>query len=125
MAIWGDSRSATEIEADLRYAAARTGTTIEASKKLEAVLTAGISEGKRLSKLGAIADRIKSKKAAHDAKADEWATRLDALEQREPDAFAIGDAVLGEREADLAEMESTMRTLSNLPLAGSVKSSGG
>jgi hypothetical protein len=67
-----------------------------------------------MTKLAAIADRIKSKKAAHDAKADEWAQRLDAIEQREPQAFAAGDAVLAEREQDLAVMESEMRQLSNL-----------
>lgn len=69
----------------------------------------------RMSKLGAIAERIAAKKEAHDKKADEWAARLDALDRREPDAFAIGDAVIGEREADLTDMESSMRTLSNLP----------
>jgi hypothetical protein len=76
-----------------------------------------------VSKLAAIGDRIKTKKLAHDAKADEWAARLDAIEKREPAAFAIGDAVIAEREADLSEMEGTMRTLSNLPLAGSDGSS--
>ena len=77
----------------------------------------------RMSKLGAIADRIKAKKEAHDAKADEWASRLDAIDQREPHAFAIGDAVIAERDADLAEMEATMRTLSNLPNVSSTGSS--
>jgi hypothetical protein len=112
---WKDSRHPIEKEADLRYAAARTARTIETSQKLDAVLAEGIKEGKRVSKLGAIADRIKSKKDAHDAKADEWAARLDALDKREPDAFAIGDAVIEERESDLSDMESTMRTLGNLP----------
>jgi hypothetical protein len=78
-------------------------------------LTDGIKEGKRMSKLGAIAERISAKKEAHDKKADEWAVRLDALDKREPGAFAIGDAVIEERETDLADMEKTMRTLSNLP----------
>lgn len=76
-----------------------------------------------MSKLGAIADRMKAKKVAHDAKADEWAARLDAIDQREPHAFAIGDAVIAERDADLAEMEATMRTLSNLPNVSSTGSS--
>src|ERR1700726_4981322 len=120
MALWRDSRSPTEIEADRQYAAARL-----ASTKLDAVLTAAIVEGKRVSKLSEIADRIKTKKAAHDTKADEWAARLDEIERREPHAFAAGDAVIAEREADLAQMESTMRTLSNLPLVGSDQSSGG
>lgn len=117
-----DSRHPLEVEADLRYAATRTGRALEASKQLDAVLAAGITEGKRVSKLGAIADRIAAKKNAHDAKADEWAARLDALDQREPDAFAIGDAVIEEREVDLRDMETTMRKLGNLPNAVSGKS---
>lgn len=126
MALWRDLRHPIEREADLRYAAARTARVVEASRKLDAVLTAGIEEGKRVSKLGGIAERIAQKKTAHDAKADEWAVRLDALDAREPAAFAAGDEVIGEREADLADMEATMRTLSNLPLgAGSEKLGGG
>jgi hypothetical protein len=73
-----------------------------------------IREG-RVSKLAAIADRIKEKKLAYDKKADEWAQRLDALERREPDAFAVGDSVVSERETDLSDMESTMKAISNLP----------
>jgi hypothetical protein len=72
-----------------------------------------------MSKLADIADRIKTKKETHDRKADEWARRLDAIDRREPQAFAAGDAVIAERDADLSEMENTMRQLSNLPLAGS------
>jgi hypothetical protein len=41
------------------------------------------------------------------------------LDKREPEAFAVGDAVIAEREADLSGMEQDLRTLSNLPLAGS------
>jgi hypothetical protein len=122
---WRDSRHRVEVEADLRYAAARTVRAVEASRKLDAVLAAGISEGKRVSKLAEMADRIAAKKVAHDAKADEWAARLDALDKREPEAFAIGDAVVVEREADLGEMEKTMRAISNLPNVGVSTPSGG
>ena len=73
-----------------------------------------IREG-RVSKLAAVADRIKTKKESYDKKADDWGNRLDALDRREPDAFAAGEAVMSEREADLADMEATMRALSNLP----------
>lgn len=125
MVVWRDSRHSIEVEADLRYAAARTSRVIEVSKRLDEVLANGIAEGRKVSKLGAIGDRIAAKKAAHDAKADEWAARLDALDGREPEAFAIGDAVIAEREADLTEMERTMRSLSNLPNAVSGTSSGG
>lgn len=72
-----------------------------------------------MSKLSAIAERIAEKKLAHDKKADDWATRLDALDQKEPAAFAYGDGVIAERETDLSDMEKTMRTISNLPLEGS------
>lgn len=77
-----------------------------------------------LSEIGA---RIAQKKAAHDAKADEWARRLDEVDRREPGAFAVGEAVLAEREHDLAQMESDLRTLSNLPLGsgGAASGSGG
>lgn len=88
----------------------------EAADRLTAarVVHQMIREG-RVSKLAAIADRIKTKKEGYDKKADEWATRLDALDKREPDAFAAGDSVINERETDLADMEATMRTISNLP----------
>lgn len=79
-------------------------------------------ERRRVSKLGAIADRIAAKKEAHDKKADEWAARLDALDQREPSAFEIGDSVIAERETDLSDMEATMRKVSNLPNVVSGKS---
>jgi hypothetical protein len=102
-------------EIEVRLSALNTQRTIDASKRLDRVLEAGIKEGKRLSKLGSIAGRITAKKASHDAKADEWAARLDAIDEREPEAFAIGDAVIEERETDLADMEREMRTLSNLP----------
>jgi hypothetical protein len=74
-----------------------------------------VMEGKRMSKLAEAAERIAQKKATHDAKGDEWLARLDALDQREPDAFAMGDAALSEREVDLSDMEKTVRVLSNLP----------
>lgn len=125
MALWRDSRHPIEVEADLRYAAARTARVVGVSRKLDAVLTAGIEEGKRVSRLGGIAERIAQKHAAHDAKADEWAKRLDALDAREPAAFEYGDGVIAEKEDDLADMEKTMRTLSNLPLGVSKKSDGG
>ena len=115
-----DPRQRWEIEADRRYAATRA-----ASGRLNAKLVEWLVEGRRMSKLAAIGDRIAAKKAAHDRKADEWAKRLDAVDQREKDAFAIGEAVIIERETDLTELESTVRTLSNLPLAASGHSSTG
>lgn len=78
-----------------------------------------------MTSMGAIGQRIAAKKAAHNAKADEWAARLDAVDALEPRAFAIGDAAVAEREDDLAQFESDMKVLSNLPLAGSGSSGGG
>ena len=121
MALWRDTRHRTEVEADNRYAQARAvkGVTDVASIEKNAdkiqAYRVGLVEGRRMSKLAAISERIVEKKAAHDRKADEWAARLDALDQREPGAFAIGDAVIAEKEGDVAEMERNMRTLSNLP----------
>lgn len=89
--------------------------TIRANAERLAGVRQGIKEGKRMSKLAEAADRIAKKKQVHDAKGDEWAARLDAIDKREPEAFAMGDAVISERETDLTEMERTMRTLSNLP----------
>src|SRR5882762_200989 len=122
---WRKQHPSIQREIDLRVAAARTERTIESSKKLDAMLSEGIKDGKRLSKLGEIGERIAAKKAAHDLKADEWADRLNKLDAREPEAFAIGDAVISERETDLADMERSMRTLSNLPNVVSGTSSQG
>jgi hypothetical protein len=108
-------RNGAELIVDAAFIAHRV-----VSQSFDAVLARNIREGKKpMTKLSAIADRIKAKKAGHDKKADEWAARLDALDKREPEAFAVGDAVIAEREADLSGMEQDLRTLSNLPLAGS------
>lgn len=112
MALWRDSRHAVERTADAGYADAR-----RAGQKLDAVLETGIREGRRMTKLSAIGDRIAAKKLAHDKKADEWAARLDEIDKREPAAFAIGDAAVAEREADLSELEGDLRKLGNIPLA--------
>jgi hypothetical protein len=71
------------------------------------------------SRLAEIADRIARKRAEHNAKADEWAKRLDAIDKAEPAAFAAGDAVMSEREADVRQFEDTIRQLSNLAPPGS------
>lgn len=127
MRLWRDSRHPIEKAADDRYAAVRAGevgitqAVAYAADRITAYRVVTYNQGKRMSKLAEISERIVEKKAAHDAKADEWAARLDELDRREPVAFAIGDAVIEEKEGDVAEMERNMRTISNLPLAGSVK----
>jgi hypothetical protein len=108
-------RQRWEIEMDERYARFRA-----TSQRFEAVLDRNIRQGRPMTKLSAIADRIRLKKLAHDKVADDWAKRLDELDKREPEAFAAGHAVLAERETDLAGMESDLRALSNNgPLSGS------
>jgi hypothetical protein len=113
MPAYRDSRHRVEILADREYAAVR-----RASGRLDARLVEWIREGRSVSKLAAIGDRIAAKKAAHDKKADEWAARLNAVDEREQSAFAIGEAVIIERESDLADLESTVRGLSNLADSG-------
>lgn len=98
------------------------GAAIEARSDSLVIERLLLKKGVTVSKLGAMAERIAAKKEAHDRKADEWAQRLDLLDRREPAAFAIGDAVLDERETDLADMERSMRALSNLPNVVSGKS---
>lgn len=120
MSEYRDPRHPVETEADRRYADLR-----RVSVRLDAVLAAGIREGRRMTSMGAIGQRIAAKKAVHDAKADEWAARLDVVDALEPRAFAAGDAAVAEREADLAQFESDMKVLSNLPLAGSDTLAGG
>ncbi len=86
----------------------------------------GVARRKRerdMTKLSMIGDRIAAKMKAHNEKADEWARRLDAIDQREPQAFAVGDAVIAEREGDIRQFESDMKQLSNLPLLSSSETS--
>src|SRR5579862_7762625 len=74
----------------------------------------------RMASLGSISDRIKAKKAAHQAKADEWAAELDHMDQLEPELFAAGDAAVAERAADMDELRANFEGLrSNLgPTSG-------
>lgn len=72
-------------------------------------------EGYPMGKLNAVAERIKAKHEVYGRKADDWNDRLDQLDRREPDAFAMGDAAIEEKEVELGDMESMVRGLSNLP----------
>ena len=75
---------------------------------------------KSMATLSAVAARIKAKKIAHQAKADQIAARLDALDQLEPHAFAAIEHSISGMETDLGDMESEIRALSNgSPLAES------
>jgi hypothetical protein len=79
--------------------------------------------------LSSVADRIKQKKAAYVVRAESWSARLDKLDALEPAAFASTDAAIAAAEADLGEMESDMRSLTNMgpptPSPASEHGSGG
>jgi hypothetical protein len=93
---------------------------IESSHKLDTVLAKSIKDTSATlpPTLGGVLARMQQKKAHHGMVAADWATRLDELDKREPEAFAAGEAILSERETDMAEMEANVRALSNTrPLA--------
>lgn len=94
-------------DATKRVEAARViAKTIEDLKVIE-------TERKVMSSLAGVADRIKAKKALHASKYEDWAARLDKLDQLEPDAFASTEASVAALEADLSGMEADMRALTN------------
>lgn len=72
-----------------------------------------------MSKLAAVAERIKTTKAKLDVEADKLAARLDEIDAEAPKALLRSHAFLDAQTADVAAMEDTLRQLSNLPLDGS------
>ena len=72
-----------------------------------------------MSKLAAIAERIKDTKTRLDAEADKLAERLDAVDAKAPGAFDGAHAFLAKQDAEIQAIEDTMRQLSNLPLGES------
>ena len=97
---------------------------IESSRKLDNHLVQSIKDTKAslYPGLGGVLARMQEKKAQHNMVAADWASRLDQLDKREPAAFAAADAILSERETDMAEMEANIKTLSNLPFEASGQS---
>lgn len=77
--------------------------------------------------LSAMAERIAQKKAVHQAKADEWSKRLDAIDKVEPAMFAAGDEVVAAAEEDIAGFEQEMKDIGKniAPLSGSPAGSNG
>lgn len=69
-----------------------------------------------MASLKSISERIAEKHAAHMAKADEYAARLDGIDKREPEVFAHVDNVMDGLKGNLDGIESDMKALSNLPL---------
>lgn len=129
----GDSRVPHEVEADrarqfappgvrfvdrLRGALPGATAEIKAVSAVRPIAVAAIGEARRMASLAAVSDRIKAKKLAYAAKAEGWAARLDALDAREPEAFAATEAALALNETDLSGMEADMRALTNGAPAG-------
>lgn len=81
-----------------------------------------------MTSLSGIGARIAAKRAAHQAKADEWTERLDAIDAIEPALFTRGDLAVSAAEMDIADFENDLKelgsNLSPLPrsVGGSVKS---
>lgn len=77
-----------------------------------------------MSKLQAIADRIKDTKRKLDEQADKLARRLDSVDSLAPDAIGKAHSFLDAQEADVRSIEDTLNQLTNLPLdsGGSAKS---
>jgi hypothetical protein len=94
---------------------------IESSRRLDNHLAQAIRDTRASlpTSLGSVLARMQEKTAHHGMVAADWASRLDKLDQREPAAFAAGEAIISKRETDMAEMEANIRALSNLPLGAS------
>lgn len=69
-----------------------------------------------MTSLSMIGARIAEKKARHAKKAEEWAARLDVLDEKEPGLFARGDHAVATAETDISGFEDDIVGLgSNLP----------
>lgn len=77
-----------------------------------------------MSKLQAVADRIKDTKKRLDDEADKLALRLDKIEKDAPAAFDRGHKFLDAQQQDVAGIEATLRQLGNLPLDQGSEGSG-
>jgi hypothetical protein len=116
---WRDNRHQVEVENDLRIAAVRTGQTIEASKKLDAVLTAGIPEGRQMSLRGKMKaltesaeDFTKETHATLDGIAEKIATAKIKREEAAVKHHAYYDDII----ASVEESTTAIDRLSNGPL---------
>lgn len=97
----------------LRQSLAADTEQIKAVRETRLIAVAAVGEAKRMASLSSVADRIKAKKQLYAEKAESWGARLDALDKREPDAFAATEAAIVSHETDLSDMEADMRALSN------------
>jgi hypothetical protein len=90
--------------------------TLAKSRKLDRFLTREIH---KMSKLTAIADRIKETKERLDKEADALAVRLDEIDAAAPKAFDTAHAFLDLQKQEVASIDGTLRQLTNLPLSSS------
>lgn len=84
-----------------------------------------IREGANVGKLSAIAERIRDTKTRLESEADKLGAKLDMIDQAAPVAFQRGHAFIAAQHAEVNEIESTLRQLSNLPLDDAPTSPGG
>lgn len=68
-----------------------------------------------MSKLAALADRLKQTKKTLDDRADELGARLDEMDKIAPSTFDHAHSFLDAQEADVQSLEDGLRQLSNLP----------
>jgi hypothetical protein len=118
---WRDSRHRVEVEADLRYAAARHRRVLGVSRKLDAVLVEGIKEGRRMSLKGKMAALTES---AADFTKETHAT-LDGISSKIAVAREKRDAAAlkhhGYYDGIISGIEESVEAidrLSNVPLGG-------
>jgi len=69
-----------------------------------------------MSKLHALADRIKATKKSLEARADEVNARLDEMDKVAPEVFDRAGTFIASQEADVQALDDGLRQLSNLPL---------
>lgn len=119
MALWRDSRHPIEVEADLRYAAARTGRALEASRRLDVVLTEGIKEGKRMSLFGKMAALTESAQDFHkktEEALDGIAEKIAVATEKREDAVAKHHGYYDAIIKGVDDSVSVIDRLSNAPL---------
>jgi hypothetical protein len=63
--------------------------------------------GKPMVSLGDVAARVRQKKIAHDALAEEWAAQLDYIDKQEPALMAAGDAMISQTRQNMEDMKTS------------------
>ena len=87
-----------------------------AHKRLDRFLTEAIRELKPMSKLTAVAEAMAKLKAEDEAEADKLMVRITEHAAKRPTVITGAHAFLDRQKNDLDDLESGLRSLSNLPL---------